>query len=395
MIYLSHALIESQPTVPLTERLIWSSSLTVSASGRESRQSLRCNPRCRLEMTYSVNSDNRAEIFSLINSSDYGTDGDWYVPLWHLAWYSAVNDITTAETDFSVDNYIDRGFNASGGHCMVYRASGDSGYPIAYTAVVNSNQVDADITLATPVSYTSNPIIGIAAMLEGNLIDKRQFAGYVGEDELNITYDLKTAPSINRSSGLGLDYYNGIELLPYSSLDVAEAESDEQEHTEEYGTGGRDIITQRDLPAANNRFNAMVWWGGTEYGSSLIDLRRFIYHREGRANSFLLPSYASDFIIVNYGADYIEVAEDIDISTQAYLNGSSPYIAIVNVGTRAVTILAVDTNTAVTARRIPLLDDPSAAADSAWYASLTAPCRLASDTVEMSWTENKICQVSP
>ena len=393
MIYNDHAVIEYQPIAPLTERLTWSSAVGVSFAGYESRQSRRCSPRCRITAQYHVESgDIRTEIFSLVNDKKWGTDGIWYCPLWHLG--INVDSLTTGSNTVDVTDFLERGFNADGGHLILSPAAEYiEAVAVPYTATFDATAgTDGSITftLAAAMGVTTM----IAPLYEANLIGERGFEGEGGDSTLNISYDLVTSPTVHYGSG-GVYPFTDVEMLSYPTLGVSDDDSNEGERVQEYATGGRAVIVERELPATNSRFSGVLWWSGlTDEGveADLVEFRRFLYRREGRTISFLRPSFYHDFTVTAVTADYIEVDGNLSDVVANYITETCPFVSLFDY-IYVEKVFSVNTaKTAAGSNRIYVNEDPTAFTDR--NLCLMSVDRLAGDETEIEWIENRTCRVS-
>ena len=393
MIYNDHAVIEYQPIAPLTERLTWSSAVGVSFAGYESRQSRRCSPRCRITAQYHIEAgDIRTEIFALVNDKKWGTDGIWYCPLWHLG--INVDSLTTGSNTVVVTNFLERGFNADGGHLILASAAQYiEAIAIPYTATFDATAgTDGSITftLAAAIGVTTM----IAPLYEANLVGERGFEGEGGDSTLSISYDLVTAPTVHYGSG-GVYPFTDIEMLSYPTLGVSDDDSDEEERVQEYATGGRAVIVERELPTTNSRFSGVLWWDGlTDEGveADLVAFRRFLYRREGRTVSFLRPSFYHDFTVTAVTADYIEIDGNLSDVVTNYITATCPFVSLFDY-IYVEKVFSVDTSKTVAGgNRIYVNEDPTTFTNR--NLCLMSIDRLAGDEAEIEWIENRTCRVS-
>ena len=363
--YEQRQIITRQPFPPLRESLSWACSVTVAASGVESRQSLRCRPRVRIDMNYEVEQgDDRAAIFALINSNIE----DWWCPLWHLSFYTSG---VVGDTTIPITNPLEHGFKTTGGHCRVfYRTSVNVGYNTTYTLSGGA------LTLGTGLHTAKG--IGIAPLYEASLIGQRSLSGTVGSSDLAIRFLLTDGMLFDDSQ---TTQFNGVDVLTVPTLQQQEEQASEQDRTVEFASGGSDVIVYRDKPQAIRPFRFVGYWSSDEPWRNVAAFRRFVFSREGKTKGFLQPSFVEDVRVGTLTATTLTPTTPIDALIVDYLTASCPYLAFVKLGTApTVNVAAV---TAATTTAITLATD--ATGFSYDYVSLCSAMRLQSDAVEFEW----------
>ena len=377
-VYENRHLITHQPQAGVTEKLEWSSLVSVAYTGAESRKSLRCNPKVTISMTHRVDQSDLTMVQSVINSErdSAGKRIEWWCPLWHLAYAVAAGEFDGTVT-ISLTDPEEHGFEPSG-HCIVYDQRGYTAMLRGYTLSVNTLTLDASVsTITRPFS--------VAVLREASLLGERELAGYMGDDELSISYRLNRSLKVDST---GVTQFDMIDVLSIPTEETNPDDTDEQETVVGFGTGQDDIIRRREQPVAVSQLRWVGQWGDSDLREDVAVFRRWLWKREGMTVPFLTPTFRRDLILQSVNSTMITLAEALDDFTVEYMKKVSPYVALMWRSNAVASYIKVNVST-MTATTLPITVGMASNGLVYGYGCLVIPTRLRTDEVTFEWTTDR------
>ena len=311
------------------EELEWACDVKTAINGTESRRSLRINPTVNLVFSYPANKQDLADAQTLISLNS----GAWWVPLWHLAYLTGERPMTATNATFTFTDAsaaIWHGFEAAGGHCLVYDSRSAREYSLhAYTLAANV------LTVTGTITPSLSEYLSIAALRPANVISERSIDGEVGTLEvLQIEYALDQP--LAGAAPTAFPSVDGYDILDWETLGASPLAGEESEHGIWYKVGGRSWVRNLKQPVITQQFG----WSGTidednaAYPADDIhQFRAWLWQRQGCTKAFIRNSFRRDITnIASMTATAITLDAAMLEEMKTYITALMPYIALVPPG---------------------------------------------------------------
>ena len=367
----------SKPVFPCTEILQWNTQILYSADGSEQRVGLRKVPRQIFTYEYPLASD--AEVARMDAILHYNAKRLWYIPIWpeqtiHTANLAA--GATTITMDTTNADY--RGSTKIGNYAVIWKSASQ------YEVVTVSTVAAGTLTVSALANiYAGSKVI--APCRTGYMVGaSRKQRWQTGVAMLELTFEIiDNLPVEDWESTHSIDNIEILVTPSYVPGRVYDHQVDPDIIVIDTATGRRTIGTVSDF---NINMQTHQWanWSKADSWS----FRQWLHWITGRQKCFLVPTFRNDITLAAQCAAADTTITVVNRGFTDYMgyNLLRTYLAFRPAGSdpvvRRVTSM---TELSATQEQLGISAKPDAIYAAGSNLCWVDICRLASDTVELTW----------